>query len=89
MMGIMKSPLPLIPKGYIRVNFINEPPKESTSISVNIIQNLPTTLLNDTFIIGEGVGNKNLQITWWIRSQRLSSTVYIKALDTVYFTIKY
>lgn len=90
-----KIDINLSPKGYVQIAFINTPPKETVEISVNILPLLSSTLEKDTIMIGEWFGNQNLELTWWIKNgmetslTKFQESIYVKALDTTNFTLKY
>ncbi|MCX6352101.1 MAG: hypothetical protein NTX03_09600 [Bacteroidetes bacterium] len=81
------------PNGHIRISIKNEIPKDTASISISSYSYGIPNLFRDTIIFGKEEGNKSSKITWWVNKKtntiKQDTTMYIKELDTIDFTIKY
>ncbi len=91
-----KLDLPIIPKGYIKIILIDELPVDYLhNFSINYMPNPPRYIKGDTAFYSYFNGNQKLSFNYsFIKTavtnyQRYDTTIFVKALDTVDFTIKY
>lgn len=82
----------LVPKGYVR--FLLHNASSSPGVTINITNyNHSINTKKDTSVITIGTGNKSELFYWGIDgstgSKKDSANIYVKALDTVDYTINY
>lgn len=90
-----KLDLPIIPKGYVRVIVERVTPNDFlNSFYINFIWNAPRYINGDTSFYGYSRGNQSLYFIYGYNpassdEKKYDTTIFVKALDTVDFTIKY
>jgi len=89
--------IPMVPEGFVRFNLVNAAPLDTIDeISVGDLNNTKnfSPLYKDTFFIAYGFGNTLTHFSYTIIDNhgvyhQYIDTVFLKALDTVNFTINY
>lgn len=90
-----KLDLPIWPKGYVALTFIDEPPTNFlNNFSTNGFNNLPSAIQGDTVFYRYEKGNTTLSFTYSYKPsgsdfKRVDTSINLKALDTVDFIIRY
>jgi len=90
--------IPLVPEGWVRINLVNVPPLDTIREFIlygfdGEVDDNESIYQNKSYVV-QGYGNTMTNFTYRIRigtvlNSSLSGSVYIKALDTVTFTINY
>ncbi|RYD80456.1 MAG: hypothetical protein EOP53_08015 [Sphingobacteriales bacterium] len=82
------------PKGYIKFIVVNDEPKEMVN-RFNIANEVTVNQFEkDTIIYKESLGSQNIGIGWWItlktgEIRHFTENIFVKALDTTEYIIKY